>query len=393
MTASLANIGAMPSPLPPTSYPTSFYRYRFKMSHVAVCTAFDTTACLAYKVAEICCKIFFLKNKGYQFQQISLYFYTRMKTRLLVSIIMRKNIINFSMNCASQPRELLKDTTQELKTLKTVYGPLFERMIHGVGSPANPLPTDQLHPLAIDKDGGVCLGSSLDFASRVLTELQSQADYLKIVEHISSLFVNSVTPEGEIAQIIHNAIEHDPAEVVNDKIARKFVAEFDTLVAKIRNEKKVALSNHPFSKIHLKNTTMEVKRRLYLYISRFFNIDLKSIQYIDITNNAKTEEILSHFDSLPSGVYLVLCQKNTIGHSMTYIKESDQRAYLFNPGVGTFLVTNHVELKRALLVGPHDRALYIMRCKKKDVIDETAAFERRLLKTLRLTENEHVRNQ
>jgi hypothetical protein len=199
------------------------------------------------------------------------------------------------------------------------------------------------------------------------------------------LFVNSATHKGQISQIIYEAVRNEGTIRVNS--LQEVEKEIKSIIEEMCAENKIIISEKLISPDNLPTIiNSEVFRRIYLSITRFYNLDLKIVHIIEQSNiSDMIKKVAATSDSLPTGTYLLqgLSQNSSEpSHAMTYIKESNKKAYLFNPGIGTFFIENQAQLIRALLILNY-KSLQIIRCKEKKVMpDEATVFRKRVLKGL-----------
>lgn len=332
---------AGPSPSAP------FYQRKYQAIWVACGVVRDLFAAFGCKMWALGSSALRFKSEAYRVHQLSFSFLRRAVTRFVAFFLTPGKVVHFSQNEASLPRPYLEAGVSEYDELKKRYGPLFEKMIASSSLKAYPPDVMKLKIQPLFIEGGLCFGSCLYFASRALKGFDDAADWRREIERVASVFEKTVPDEAQIAQLISDALPWRSICVkVSDELEMSGLTNLlsESAISCGSTEEGKALA-------HLRRAILnEPWRRARQVVARSFGITL---DYVDTLVPKEGTDFATHVDnslrSLSPGIYhCILRMKSGVGHSMLYIKETQERAYLFDPNFATILIGGEQESAAAL---------------------------------------------
>jgi hypothetical protein len=250
------------------------------------------------------------------------------------------------MNYHSRPF-LANDEIDGPEVLKKMYGELWTQMRNKAISRLNP---NALTSRAIEP--GICVGQCLCFAAKFLNEISfSRTNWITAVEQSSALFKNGGPAEAEIIQILHEATINRLAQVAIETIEKKIDSvENAGGIVNITEQEKV-------------NCAVEACRRgLRLSAKKQLNLQILPVGSLTVKNVKATIQ-----DLMP-GLYFVngnARPSEREGHVMLYIKESEDRAYFFDPNYGTNMletIEEQIEMFNQKVGYGAENTLHIEKC-------------------------------
>lgn len=396
---------ALKSETPAIKSSTSFYGRRFKALRAGGDILLSLIKSLFYKIISITKGLIHRSVAQEFYGELAWYHFNRSGNRLGAYIDSGNKVINFAFNSTGRPKTTDKDR-MESEQLKEIYGNKLEEMRKLASSEQFPIQVENLSRCSI-KDG-ICNGASLDFIGRFLKLHQKNGLWFENIEQVSGLFTEGGTHEAQITQILfqgqdlpndsqldslmeeakqrhlkmlekrmredikklqdqhENSLSKikEEAKTANqmsdkspeskEKITRNSQAalknaEQDLLKEKDKFEEKYAFNKEEFIESNIAEAKLIRQRPLAALHN--LQLDLSPvIAYEKIKQKLPPKQFVECLEQLPDGAYYISLspQKKEIGHASVFIKESNTKAYLYDPNYATILLEGKEEQSQKL---------------------------------------------
>ncbi|GAB4230150.1 MAG: hypothetical protein Tsb0021_08150 [Chlamydiales bacterium] len=309
-------------------------------------------------------------------EQLAGYYTNRLVSRTFSWINASPNdIVNFSINTTEFPKISFEENNEK-EEISKIYGSKFHTLLSTLKE-KTPINEEKLSRLSMNS-GGVCLGNSIDFIDRLSRGQRNGIPTQRLVEEISYLYTDHSTSEGEILEILANAI--DTTEVNQKREARfqditqrldQYSKENERLIPlgfdlqesiritedeKIRKEKQEQLLNLQYKILGNRDKIIDLKKESLQVDAEFIQSFIQPLMEIHKTT-LKLSEALGEqaFDSrnpsasfseaiknLPNGQHIIYAKmaKTTKEHAFVYVKESQSEGYFVDFSLSTFKMSS-----------------------------------------------------
>lgn len=351
----------------------SFYRRRWKFLRVTGGCLLSLIQALFFKAIAACAWVFQQREANNHYSQLVYYHANLGLNRFFFYLDYGDKVVNFAANTTGRPGRKEAGAAN----VRGIYGDRFDRMFSGIAPSNCPVVPDKLKTLSVDS--GICFGASIDFIGRLLREGQCSTSWFSTVEKVSSLYSEGGTPEAEITQILYKAQELSSLEAEkrqnSDQVRKELNKEIKTINLEYSRQnpsKAVSTVDNNILEREDQSEKREKaladiadleKQAINLLSDTYATLDLQRLQPLaalhelklsmhqvivdegrkDTTSLKSFEELLK---SCPIGVYLVSlsCSKDSLcAHAVVYVKESDERGYVFDPNFATIVLGNMKE--------------------------------------------------
>lgn len=332
---------------------------------------------LALLIASLVCQIFSKNLACVYFSMASIQF-NRGANALSSYYKFGEALIDFSYNGCI----IASPSDTEQNALRARYGSNEIDQWLQIGTEETPLRLEKLKR----KEGGLCLGMTLDFIKQYLQQIQHALSPMEAIREISSLYITGASDKAQLAQIFYFAL--DSTHAIEKECAQlsAFMENQQADALRCLDEQQKQIFAIKPSALTFGNQTNQILEKL-TQLKTQYNERLNKLQSDAISRRllamarieAQCNEILANqlglqvspariyahegisakydvdfsqfLEDLPNDCYAGVFRSKGCAHAVALIKASDNQYFLFEPNVGTLALRKDESAEKLWNIG------------------------------------------